>query len=196
MAWSAPMTAVANAAFPAADFNTYLRDNLNVLGPNTSNVANGFPARRFMRGQSAGVPFMRDVGQTDSTIATQETTTSTSYTNLTTVGPSCTAFSVSGWVFVIAYCNTVTTVTATGGVDGAGMSYELIGAVTNIPANDIWATMTSQPVASANENIQNRAMSARLHAVTANETITVTCKYRNTTGQGWFSDRYLLVVSL
>lgn len=33
MAWTAPMTAVAGAVFQAADFNTFVRDNLNETAP-------------------------------------------------------------------------------------------------------------------------------------------------------------------
>jgi hypothetical protein len=195
LAWSTPATAVANTQLPAATWNLSVRDNMNTLAPAIADLPNELVIR-----QSSSSGTVRSIttngGVATDTIATLESTTSTSYTNLTTVGPQVTVNSPSGWVFVVAYVNTQTTVTATGGTDGSGMSYELDGPVTSIAASDTWATMTSQPVAAPSENTQFRTTSARLHAVTANEDVVITCKYRTTSGTGYYSNRYLLALPL
>lgn len=195
MSWTAPLTAVANTSFAAADWNTYVRDNMLELAPAIADLPNELLVR-----QSSSSGAVRQIvtngGVATDTIATLESTTSTSYTDLTTVGPRVTVNSPSGWVFVVAYVNTQTTVTATGGTDGSGMSYELDGPVTSIAASDTWATMTSLPVATPDENTQFRTTSARLHAITANEDVVITCKYRTTMGTGYYANRYLLALPL
>ena len=42
MAWSAPMTAVANSTFTAAQFNQYVRDNLNETAPALATAAGSY----------------------------------------------------------------------------------------------------------------------------------------------------------
>lgn len=81
MTWSAPMTAVAGATFTAAQFNQYVRDNLNETAPAKATAASQIPV-------STGANAI--VMRTPSTnaITTVQTTTSTSYVDLATVGPS------------------------------------------------------------------------------------------------------------
>ena len=42
MAWTAPMTAVANAVFTAAQFNTHVRDNLLETAPAKATTTGGY----------------------------------------------------------------------------------------------------------------------------------------------------------
>ena len=42
MAWSAPMTAVANTVFTAAQFNQHVRDNLNETAPAKATASGGY----------------------------------------------------------------------------------------------------------------------------------------------------------
>lgn len=73
MAWSAPMTAVANTTFTAAQFNQYVRDNLNETAPAKATTAGQYPVAT---GPNAIA--MRSLGiDVDDNILT---TTSTSYT--------------------------------------------------------------------------------------------------------------------
>lgn len=83
MSWSSPMTAVAGAVFTAAQFNQFVRDNMLEC-----------PAAKAT---TPGAHFaVSDTNQVSERIGaraevlTSETTTSTSYTDLTTVGPSVT----------------------------------------------------------------------------------------------------------
>src|SRR5881409_1925618 len=83
MSWSAPMTAVAGATFAAAQFNQYVRDNL--LECPTAKVSTA--------GQYAvatGANAMAARSNLGATIVTAETTTSTSYTDIASVGPAVT----------------------------------------------------------------------------------------------------------
>jgi hypothetical protein len=77
------MTAVANTAFTAAQFNTYVRDNFLETAPSKATAAGGY----FVTAGSNSI--VERFWGTDY-IETEESTTSTSYTNLSTVGPSVT----------------------------------------------------------------------------------------------------------
>lgn len=86
MAWTAPMTAVANTAFTAAQFNTHVRDNLleTMPGKATAGFPNGSIAVKSATNQiSMRTPLVVSVD-------TQQSSSSTSYTNLSTVGPTIT----------------------------------------------------------------------------------------------------------
>ena len=85
MAWSAPMTAVAGATFSAAQFNQYVRDNLNETVP-----AKVSAAGQYAVATAANAIAARALGS--ATVATAETSTSTSYADISggTVGPSVT----------------------------------------------------------------------------------------------------------
>lgn len=83
MAWTSPMTFVDGVPLTASQLNTYLRDNMNetegAIAANTDGIL-----------ISAGPnKIVERVGGTN-TISTGESTTSTSYTDLATVGPTVT----------------------------------------------------------------------------------------------------------
>lgn len=80
MVWTSPMTAVAHTAFPAASFNTHVRDNLLETEPAKATAAGG-----FMVTTAANAITMR-TPQSNTTAASQ-TTTSTSFADLATIGP-------------------------------------------------------------------------------------------------------------
>jgi hypothetical protein len=80
MAWSAPMTAVANATFTSAQFNQYVRDNLLECAPAKATT----PGRLIV---TTGPNAITERVVTQASISTSETTTSTSYTDLATTGP-------------------------------------------------------------------------------------------------------------
>jgi len=81
MAWSAPMTAVANTAFTAAQFNQYVRDNLNETVPAKVTEEGQYPV-----GSGTNAIAMRRA-QAASALATINTS-STTYASVT--GPSVT----------------------------------------------------------------------------------------------------------
>lgn len=84
MTWSIPMTAVAGSTFTAAQFNQYVRDNLNETAPAKASAANQWIV-------SAGSNAV--VARTISSVllSTSESTTSNTFTDLTTPGPAVTA---------------------------------------------------------------------------------------------------------
>lgn len=84
MAWSAPITAVANAIFTAAQFNATVRDNLNETAP-----AKATAAGQIFVATGANAIAARTI--TGARVDTSETTASTAYTALTTPGPAVTA---------------------------------------------------------------------------------------------------------
>lgn len=84
MAWTSPMTAVANSVFTAAQFNTNVRDNLNTTAPALATAA----GQHFV---STAVNTIIQRTSSTATVATQESTTSTSYTDLATAGPDLTS---------------------------------------------------------------------------------------------------------
>src|SRR6266540_6315960 len=84
MAWNSPMTAIAGGVVSAADFNQFIRDNLNVSEGALSLTPSGYMAVTGAHTIAERVP-------ANDFITTQETTTSTTYTNLATVRPTCTS---------------------------------------------------------------------------------------------------------
>lgn len=77
------MTAVSGSVYTAAQFNTFVRDNLNETAPAKATAAGGY----FVTTSLNEIAERVGVRQT---ILTSETTTSTSYTDLSTVGPTVT----------------------------------------------------------------------------------------------------------
>jgi len=112
------MTAVAGSIFTAAQFNTYIRDNLNETSPAKATTsgqlfvatgANSIAARSF----------------SNQRIDTTETTTSTSYVDLATPGPAVTVTTGSA---AIVWINATLD---NGTVDGsASASFAISGATT------------------------------------------------------------------
>lgn len=83
MAWTAPMTAVNGSVYTAAQFNTFTRDNLNETAPAKATTAGGYFVTSSLN------EITERIGARH-TILDSETTTSTSYTDLATVGPTVT----------------------------------------------------------------------------------------------------------
>lgn len=83
MAWTAPITAVASTAFNASDFNSSVRDNLLETLPGKATASGNF----FVT-SAANAMVQRSLDT--ATVTTSQSTTSTSYTDLSTAGPSVT----------------------------------------------------------------------------------------------------------
>jgi hypothetical protein len=125
MAWSAPMTAVAGATFSAAQFNTNVRDNLNETAPAKATAA----GQIFV---STGASAIAARTPTASVVATSQSTSTTTFTNLSTVGPSVTAFTGTQAIvmFSCELFNSVAASSAIASVDVTGSS--------SIAASDNW----------------------------------------------------------
>lgn len=94
MTWTAPMTAVAGSVFTAAQFNTFIRDNLGETAPAKATTPGSYFAVSGTNQIAQRTPAQQSVN-------TSETTTSTSFTDLATVGPSVTVTTGSYAVIVI-----------------------------------------------------------------------------------------------
>lgn len=102
MAWTAPMTAVAGAVFTAAQYNTFIRDNVNECPAAKALTPSGYFVTSDTNQVSERV-------LAEAVVDTSEGTTSTSYVALATAGPAVTV--VTGgkalvWVTADLVCNT------------------------------------------------------------------------------------------
>lgn len=89
MAWTAPMTAVANSAMTASLYNTQIRDNLRCEAPFLATATGQLFVTTEANALAARTISYHEVN-------TSETTTSSSYTDLTTTGPTVTISEIYG----------------------------------------------------------------------------------------------------
>lgn len=96
MAWTAPMTAISGSVFTAAQFNQFIRDNLLETAPAKATTE----GRYFVAG---GPNSINERAWDTQIINTIESTSSTSYTDLATAGPSVTVTTgTRAFIFVTA----------------------------------------------------------------------------------------------
>ena len=181
MAWSTPLTAAANAALTAAQWNAIVRDNLLTTAPA---LASG--AGQIWVSTAANAGAMRTPGFGHTT-ASQTTTSVGTFVDLATVGPA---------VTVTTGVSAITThgANASNSTNGASavMSYAISGATT------LAADATRQyRVISATGGDQFRATVTHFVPSLTAGSNTFTAKY--TTGSGGtatFSERHLIVFPL
>lgn len=180
MAWTAPMTAVANTPFTAAQFNTHVRDNLLETSPAkaTAGVTNG---ALLVKAATNSVAF-----RTPSTasVNVQQSTTSSSYTNLSTSGPAVTV-TTGTRALVIINCSLQNTST-----NSSFASFDVTGA-SSISAVDDYAIRHRDGTGSNGEEQMGRA---HLFTGLTAGTNTFTMKYRVIGGTGRFDNREIIVI--
>ncbi len=176
MAWTAPFTAVASTVLTAAQLNTNLRDNLNQTGPALVSAAGQILVSTAANAMAARTP-------AETVVATQETTTSTTYADLTTPGPAVTA-TTGTKALVAIYCSA-----SNSGAAAALMSYGVTGASTIPPSNDPESIGVAGTQGSRQSGIFLKT------GLTAGSN-TFTAKYRVGAGTGTYLDRRLLVIPL
>lgn len=177
MAWSAPMTAVASSVFTAAQFNTFLRDNLNETAP----------AKATTAGAHFVVSGTNEISQRltgGAAVLTSETTTSTTFANLATVGPAVTV-TTGPMALVVVHGSCENT-----GAGASRMGYEVSGA-TSIAAADNRG-IAAFGVAGAGV----LASGVAFHTDLTPGSNTFTAKYRVASGTGTFVSRRLIVFPL
>jgi hypothetical protein len=117
------MTAVANSVFTAAQFNQFVRDNLNETAP----------AKATTAGSHFAVSSTNQIAERTMATAfvlTSETTTSTSFTDLATPGPAVTVTTgVNAFVFVHGDVSN-------SGTGSVRMAYDTSGATTLAAADN------------------------------------------------------------
>lgn len=176
MAWTAPVTAVANATLPAATWNATVRDNLNATAVALASAASQYPV-------ATGVNALAMRSVVGATVATSQTTTSTAYGDLTTVGPQ-----VTSNTGTIAACLFIAEVSNTGTNSATNVSVAVSGA-TSIAASDAWRTVLDGVTAGN----ANRVAGFHLFTGLNPGSNTFTMKYKIGTGTGTFAFRELLV---
>ena len=177
MAWSAPMTAVAGAIFTAAQFNQYVRDNLNSTAPALATATGQFFVATGANAIAARTP-------TSARVNTSESTTSATYTDLATPGPAVTVTTgVNALVIITAGMSNNTTNSA------SSMSFAISGATT-IAAAD------SHRIARDGMNLNNlvRYSAASFFNTLTPGVNTFTTKYLVGSGTGIFDNREIFVL--
>lgn len=179
MAWTAPMTAVANTAFTAAQFNTFVRDNLLETAPAKATTAGGWFA-------STGLNEIAERHGAAASTLVNEQTTSTAFTDLPTVGPQVTVETgVSALVIVNG------SVSNSGG-GSARMSYEVSGASTYSGADNRGSAILGAAGAAVISACAVLHLPGNLPLTPGSNTFTA--KYRVSSGTGTFTSRRILVM--
>ena len=179
MAWTAPMTAVANTVFTAAQFNTHVRDNLNETAPAKATTAGSL----FV---ASGVNSIAERIPSTASVATSEMTASTSYTDVATPGPAVTA--TTGTRAIVAVTSLVQNSTPG---ENSYASYAVSGA-SAIAATDDRAVLIT--AAAINQTLRAAAVYMETGLTAGSNTFTM--KYRVTGGTGSFQNRRLVVIPL
>jgi hypothetical protein len=169
------MTAVANSVFTAAQFNQFVRDNLNETAPAKATTAGGHFA-------STGLNSIAERIAATAIVATSQTTTSTSFTDLATVGPSVTV-TTGPYALVFTYNSNFNS-----GAVSSLMSFEVSGASSIAAADNV-----SIGIAGTGSIRESGAF--LLTTLTAGSN-TFTCKYRVGAGTGTYADRRITVFPL
>lgn len=181
MAWSAPMTAVANTAFTAAQFNTFLRDNLLETAPAKATTPSGY----FV---TTGTNSIEERVAQSQIISMSESTTSTSYTDLVTFGPSITL--TTGSHALVIWGGQVGNTTSTTASSRIAMQ---VSGATSIAATD---NQAFGHVQSPGTSARTIGTNGYLYTTLTPGTNTFTLKYRVSSGQGLFHFRKLSVLPL
>ena len=171
------MTAVAGSVFTAAQFNINVRDNLNETSPaKATQVSSMF----IGAGPNAIVERLPDVNN----VGTTETTTSTSYTDLATVGPTVTADTgTRAMVFIRCAMDN------SGANNMTYMSWEVSGAST-LPASENQALN----IAGLSAGARVRISSVYLISSLTPGSNTFTAKYKVSAGTGTFLARQIAIL--
>jgi len=169
-----PSTTLGDIEYRSSTANTNTRLGIGTTGQVLS-VSGGVPAWT--------TPAAATPTTANALVATQETTTSTSYTDLTTSGPAVTVTTGTKVLVIIS--------SKQGNEPNETMhtSYAVSGATT-IAASDAVGYLARQP----NYSFAS-ASRASVVTVTAGSN-TFTAKYRVTGGTGYFSDREIFVMNL
>jgi hypothetical protein len=171
------MTAVANTIFTAAQFNTYVRDNLNETAPAKASAAGQY----FV---STGTNVIATRQAFGFNVSTAESTTSTSYTDLATVGPS-----------VSVNCGPKAIVLVTSGIlsdtanAAAFAGYDISGATIRAASD---AEAVELDGVAANNTMRMGIVSMATGLTTGLNTFTM--KYRVGSNTATFSNRTLAVI--
>jgi hypothetical protein len=175
MTWSAPMTAVAGATFSAAQFNQYVRDNLNETGPAKVSAAGQLLVSTGANALAARTP-------SANVVTTSDTTVSTTYAAMASTGPSVTV--TTGTQAIVAF-------TARCSNSGAGSTIAsvAVSGASSVAANDNWC------LAVLGSNYVRATVNHLFTGLTAGSNI-FTMQYKVGSGTGTFVFREMVVIPL
>lgn len=176
MAWTAPLTFTPNTALTASQLNAQLRDNLLETMPGRANQEDFEGAHFAVSGTNEVTPYL-PAGET---IDASQTTTSTSYTDLATFGPSIT-LNTGTHALVILGAEFANSTTQT-----SYMGYTVSGAST-VAATD------TQAAAKMGTGFYQFSQYVYQTGLTAGSN-TFTMRYRVTGGTGTFVRRRIAVM--
>jgi hypothetical protein len=177
VAWTVPLTGVSNATLTAAQWNATVRDDLNTTAPALATTAGAIFVATGTNAIAQRIP-------ASASVTTVETTTSTSYTNLATVGPQVTV--TTGTSALVGFHCRQSNSTLSSNV---WTTYAVSGATT-VAASDNFALSFDSPV--ANSTVYH-GTSFRVTGLTAGSN-TFTLQYRVSAGTGTFHVRNLWVL--
>lgn len=135
------------------------------------------------------IPTIVGPANSSAIVATSQTTTSTTYTDLATAGPSATLITGSRALVVVSGQLANGTLSAQ-----AYMGYAVSGATTT-SATDATAILTEQSASTNGINQDIKASCASVVTLNAGSN-TFTAKYRVSSGTGTFSNREIIVINL
>ena len=180
MSWTAPVTFVSNTVLTAAQMNTYLRDNLNETAPATATT----PGYHFVTSGPNTIAERPIVGDW---IATAQTTTSTDFTDLTTVGPQITCTTGTQCIYFMSSRIS----NSSSSTESSRVSIEISGATDKAADNSRELT-----VAGITNGQQFKVGQMTFEDGLTAGSNTFTMKYRVTGGTGTFAERHLVIISL
>lgn len=167
---------MAGGVFTAAQFNTYVRDNLNQLAPaKSTTVSSWFPV--------SAVNQLTERFPTQNNASGSSTTTATSYGNLADGVTTAVTVSTGTMALVMLYTNFSGT---SGGANRIWMSYEISGATTAIPSDT--RSLHHTFVGGL------RFGASFLHTGLTAGSNTFTLRYRVTAGTGTYTNRRIAVI--
>ncbi len=176
MAWTAPRTWVTAEVVTASLMNTHVRDNFLETAPA---IATG-TSRLIV---SDGTNSIAERQVLNTFLTTAETTTSTSYTNLTTTGPAVTVTTGTDAIIIMSALMSNDT-----NADRSLMAHAVSGATTKAASdNDAFRFE-----AGANQDIS--ASKVVFNDALTGGSNTFTAKYRVTGGTGSFDNRDIIVI--
>lgn len=179
MAWSAPITFVANSVLTAAQLNEQLRDNMSETAPAKASTA----GRLIV---TTGPNQITERAFDQDSVSTAQSTASTAYTDLGTVGPRVTV-TTGNLAFVV-----ITARMENGTAGGSCLASFAISGATTQAAADTYAVYHR----SASGGYALRASAAAIVAVNPGSN-TFTMKYKvGNTGTATFQDRRIQVLGL
>lgn len=183
MAWTAPQTWSANVALTASLLNTYVRDNMALMAANITTTTGD-----YVVGTGANSIGRRAWGF--ASVGTAQTTTSATYTDLTTAGPSVTA-TTTAYAFVITRCRLWNTTASS----NALASFAISGATTRAAQDNTKILIDGIAAGSSTDNFLQLANIDMLTSLTSGSN-TFKMQYRCTSGTAGFSDRKIFVLPL